>query len=274
MAFSVIRELIGEEWFRANIALSKNPNPFFLKEFAEESENRYLYQLRVGNLADALFRMRTFKNFDAFVKRFEHRDHRGLFYEAMAARSLADALTDVEVRVESGIKGQDFDFLGVDHDGIQFDIEVTQKQDGEPTIATLRNLLKRKRRQFSGDSPGILFVTIPENWADKSSQVEEAFAESTSEFFQSSQRVNLIVFQWERVLTVDEGRVQFEMFRSYENPNPRFAVKLPAQLTGENNESQTNPEAFLTTNQKELHNFAHVPSFFSWANWEFGGSKS
>ena len=74
MAYPIVFYYLGNPWYVERACLHKNPDPFMLNGFDEESEDRWVYQDRLVDLADALFQLRDCQNFDALCERFQSRE--------------------------------------------------------------------------------------------------------------------------------------------------------------------------------------------------------
>ncbi len=122
-------------------------------EFDEDSENRFTHLTRVTHLAHALFCLQNCTNFDAMLKRFLERSTRSCFYKSDIASTFMEADYEVEIVVETGVRGDDFDFVARKK-GCQINVEVTAKDDDtQISVSTIHNTLNDKRKQFPGDNP-------------------------------------------------------------------------------------------------------------------------
>lgn len=78
-------------------------------------------------------------------------------------------------------------------------VEVEGKNEGtKPTSATLRNALKHAREQLPSGQPGIIFVRIPQDWAEND-EVAAWAQEETRRAFRGSNRVVAVVWLWNPV---------------------------------------------------------------------------
>lgn len=224
MAFKVIRFFLGAEWAERKIKLQEKPDPFMFNEFDEESENRFTHMSRVVELAHFLYCLHTSTNFDAMLKRFTERPTKPCFYESEIASRFVEADYEVEIVVETGVKGDDFDFVARKN-GCQINVEVTAKDDDtQISVLTIQNTLNDKRKQLPDDNPAVLYVIIPTAWTDNGEVAEAVFTEATDSFFAGSKRINAIVIWWERSFELDEGRVIARAFRPYLHPDPRHQI--------------------------------------------------
>ena len=111
-----------------------------------------------------MFDLRNCKNFQVLCKRFERRNTRQTFIEATIAHSVFKDSRSVEIIEETGVRGEDFDFRTICGKQV-INIEVTEKSNLQPSVNTIKNTLRKKRDQFPKNEPAILYIVIPNNWA-------------------------------------------------------------------------------------------------------------
>ena len=248
-----------------------------LNERDEKSENRWIYQDRLVGLADALFQLRDCKNFDALCERFRGRETKPCFTEATIAKNIASVGFDIEVVIESGVKGEDFDFIAR-RDSLEISVEVTAKDASKLTAETIKNTLKAKRQQVPGDRPAILYVIIPEEWTRNGANVQKVFSEALESHFRNSKTFAAICFVWHAKIELGEGRIFVLTYHSFEHPSPRHPIEDLSFLRPNHPEGDLNALRDRAANdgeglKREIED-GHgdtPPSFHAWYMREKGG---
>lgn len=224
MAYPIIFYYLGNPWYKERACLSDDPDPFMLNERDEEGENRWVYQDRLVGLADALFQLRDCKNFDALRERFWERETKPCFTEATIAKNFSSGGFEVEIVRESGVKGEDFDFVAR-KGSLEITVEVTAKEATKLTAETVRNSLKKKRKQVPGDRPAILYVIIPEKWTENGDDAYKILSNAVEDHFRSSKTFTAICFVWYAKVNLGGGRIFALTYHPFEHPSPRFPVE-------------------------------------------------
>ena len=224
MAYCIIGHYLGRVWYEQKAILRNDPDPFMLNEKNQDSINRYTYQHRIITLADALFALRGAENFDALCERFKTRlsQVRSCFTEASVAKIFSDAGFEISIVVESGVKGQDFDFAACWSDQV-INVEVTAKVGGELSVETVLNSLRQKRKQLPSGGAAIIYVVIPEAWT-RDGKAEKTFGEAVARFFGSTGRVNAVVITWEATFDLNGAHIVVLAYRPYENTDAREPI--------------------------------------------------
>lgn len=184
--------------------------------------DRFAHMQRTVLLADALFRLQQAGGFAHLLQRFQNRATRPCYFEATVASAFLDLGYEVEIRQEIGVRGQDFDFQAARDQVIN--VEVTAK-DGELSEKTIRNTLFGKRDQLPDDKPAVLYIVIPDEWAQDGTATDEAVGPAVKSFFDRSRRINAVVFGWSISVAIGEGCLFAEAFRPYFHPYPRHELR-------------------------------------------------
>jgi hypothetical protein len=270
MAYPIISYYLGNPWYAERACLHKKPDPFMVNEIDEESENRWVYQDRLVGLADALFQLRDCQNFDVLCERFQGRETKPCFTEAIVAKSLSKDGFEVEIVRESGAKGKDFDLLAR-KGSLEISVEVTAKDAPELTVATIRNTLDKKRKQVAADRPAILYMIIPEEWTENGAEAERIFSEAMESHFRNSQTFNAVCVVWYAKIVLGDGRIFVLTYCPFEHPSPRHPIEDLSFLRPDNpigdldhlrNRVKTDSEGL--TRELDDGRGGTPPSFFEW----------
>lgn len=200
----------------------------FPKEFPnfgmEDSDQRLLFQFRVGLIAEFLYLLRSVHGFEILIDRFRERDIRSVFYEAQAASLMLAQGFDVEVRREQGRRGEDFDFTA-NKLLCYLNVEVTEIKNPVFSLNAIRNKLAEKRSQFPDNNAAVLFVYLPLEWEH---QIDLKFflMNETLKFFKKSSRINGVVYSWNRVYRVGTGGACVVCKYSIANSSARHPIDI------------------------------------------------
>jgi hypothetical protein len=209
----------GTDWYQQNIKLRAKPDEWMHNLQGDQSEGRILYHHRVVRLGNAVFTLlqAKTKGWDTLKGRFQKRATKPCFVEAEIASMLVYNGFDVEIKNEVGIRGEDFD-MAATKDGVTLEVEVTTKEPGPLTVNTIKNTIKGKRTQVSGNHPAVLYIRIPSEWMEDGHAALQMFTEAFLDFWSRSTRFNAFVLVWEEVkLFGSGGRVQMKMQACYVN---------------------------------------------------------
>jgi hypothetical protein len=210
----------GTDWYQRKIKLRAKPDEWMHNLQGDQSEGRILYHHRVVRLGNAVFTLlqAKTKGWDTLKGRFQKRATKPCFVEAEIASMLVYNGFDVEIKNEVGIRGEDFD-MAATKDGVTLEVEVTTKEPGPLTVNTIKNTIKGKRTQVSGNHPAVLYIRIPSEWMEDGHAALQMFTEAFLDFWSRSTRFNALVLVWEEVkLFGSGGRVQMKMQACYVNP--------------------------------------------------------
>jgi hypothetical protein len=223
------------------------------------------YISRVLAVADTLYALRGSVGFDVFCKRLRCQPVRASFFEAFAARMFTDLGYAITIRPETGVKGQDFDFVA-SKNGTTINCEVTTLTGAAHSATTVGNALEQKRKQLPTDAPAIIFVIVPEAWfVGRNDEVVQLLRDDALQAYNRSQRINSIVFlneQHNDFGLPDRGNLGF-VFDASLNLAARHQVPdLAAFIDG----TLHRPDVF--PNEQQLAALANVHQdspFFHWA---------
>lgn len=223
------------------------------------------YISRVLAVADTLYALKDSVGFDVFCKRLRCQPVRASFFEAFAARMFTDLGYAITIRPETGVKGQDFDFVASKGD-THINGEVTTLTGAEHSATTVGNALEQKRKQLPTDAPAVIFVVVPEQWfVGRNAEVVQLLRDDALQAYNRSQRINSIVFlneQHNDYGLPDRGNLGF-VFDASLNLAARHQVpELAAFIDG----TLHRPEVFSDEEQlAALANVHQDSPFFNWA---------
>src|ERR1039458_7871184 len=207
MASRLLCLYLGWDWYQRHIAFQDVPDEWMHNLRGDRSRTgRVLYNSRVNRLGDAVFTLlkARAKGLDGLKQRFLVRPTKPCFFEAEIASLLAYNGFDVEVTIERGIRGKDFDLIATR--GVHtISVEVTAKDDGPLTVQTVRNTLKKKRTQVPVQQPAVIYMRVPAEWMSDLPAAQAIFTEAFVDFFKKSRRLNAVILVWEGVLPFLRG---------------------------------------------------------------------
>jgi hypothetical protein len=225
MAMEVVLTTLGPEWWKKNcITNAVKPDEFLA--LPDNSENgRYNHQDRIIKLGHMLYALEDSNGYDAFISSLKTRDLAPTFFELWVANILMQNGYEVEFVETKGQKGLDYDLTASKY-GITVSAEAKSRRDGIVlTEKTLCNTLEKARKQLPLSGPGIIFVSIPNEWT-MTKDAEEVIGRSINSFLRNSTRVNYIILIWHRWIELKTARASASLVRQHQNPNPRTSIEL------------------------------------------------
>jgi hypothetical protein len=229
-ASAVIRE-----YLESSVLDSDIPDFWGARTINDEGGLWYGYTLRVTLVGESLFLLRNTKGFKEICSRLKARNNlRSAYYEMLAAKTLFRNGFDIEMRPETGEKGQDFDFTAFDGHRV-INVEVTALAEKEFYKKTAINALFHKRSQLPDDKPAAIFCILPARWETEIDDISAWMAHVANHFFLKTLRVNAVVFMIERHIDLDENQTRggFTITsRIFEHPRPRYPLNVYAALKG------------------------------------------
>ncbi len=190
--YPAVAELVIAECIR--IAPSSPASDAFFERPAPGAIVNWQYLSRVLAVGDTLFALKDSVGFDVFCQRLRQQQARPTFFEAFAARMFTDLDFSVTFKPETGVKGQDFDFLATRGE-VNVNVEATTVSGPEYSSTTVRNAIEQKRKQLSPDAPGVVFVVVPEAWfVGRNEEMMNLLRTDAGESFLKSKRINAIIY--------------------------------------------------------------------------------
>lgn len=225
MASEVILTALGLEWWNDNCASTAIKPDEFLSVRDETEESKYNFQDRIIKLGHMLFSLRVCRGYEPFILSLRTRDLAPTFFELWVANILQQNNCVVEFVESKGKKGEDYDLIATKN-GIRVSVEAKSRRS-EVVLSekTLHNTLETARRQLPPSGPGIVFISIPNEWTMER-DAEKIVGNCINSFFRNSARVNYVILIWHQWLKLEVGRATVSRVRQYENMNPRTPVQL------------------------------------------------
>lgn len=243
LANSIIAHFLGRGWFEKHIRHDAPRRGFLNLDFSSDA-NREASVFRVVELAENLFNLQNIDGFSACIEqmRFGAEKIESTCAELDFGRFLL--IHDVQFRFleRSGSKGADYDYEIVYPDGIRVAAEAKCKFEGtDANPQSVKNSLKKARKQLPDSKPGIIFVKIPQNWFDDPA-IMRAIVDIGQEFLRTTRRIVSIKFYVSHLLTINNCVLHRHAFRELSNSDTPFepnrnwdlfaGYKVPASWNG------------------------------------------
>ena len=185
----IINSHLGDGWCARHVDRKSAQSENYLYPDAAIPLRRLLSAQRVHDLARRLYQLQSFPWFHHTLKRLRGRDLSGASFELDVLFMLQMLPISASPRVESGVRGNDFD---IEIKGLDLPVEVKAKDDDTPfSEATVINTIKGAARQFPKGSKGVVFVRIPTAWVGRN--LEDTYAETLYEATRQTSRVGAII---------------------------------------------------------------------------------
>jgi hypothetical protein len=225
MAMEVILTTLGKEWWKTNCTITAIKPDEFLSISDDSEENRLNYQDRIIKLGHMLYALKECKGYETFISSLKTRDMASTYFELWVANTLHQNNFATEFIKAKGKKGEDYDILALRNE-TTISVEAKSRRSGSILgEKTLRNTLETARKQLPSLGPGIIFVSIPNEWT-MDRNAEDVIRNNIDAIYRNSARVNYIVLIWHRWIKLDTGNAIVSFVRQYENPNPRTPIAL------------------------------------------------
>src|ERR1700730_12765524 len=167
LALMVIRHYLRDEWILAHLDASSRSDGFMRLDLREPIVG-YMQRFKVIDLAECLFNLQDSPGFEECITQIRQEP---LIEATLAELHVGRMLHVKDYRFRfmkrTFIKGKDYD-LEIDVDkwivcaDVKCKLEHTQISAG-----TITDALRTGSRQLPGNKPGMLFVTVPQNWTLK-----------------------------------------------------------------------------------------------------------
>ncbi len=244
MAWAVIITTLGPDWWEKHWETARTSKDYFLKLGKEYSREDHIFQHRMIILGHMLYALKDAQGYETFISSLKTGDIESTFFELLVAELLQRNGFSIEFIAESGKKTEDYDVRANINDS-EFCVEAKSRRDGIIlNEKTLTNTLQKARKQLPSTLPGIIFISIPEQWT-REPTVENIIGECVKAFLRNTGRVNYVVIVWNIHVDLEVGKVSALLFRDYKNENPRNpvsleniinSIKLPTVIDFENQE--------------------------------------
>lgn len=225
MGMEIVLTTLGPEWWKKNCTTEAIKPDEFLAVPDDSEGSKYNHQDRIIKLGHMLYALRECEGYDSFISSLKTQDVAPTFFELWSANILHQNNFIVVFVKAKGQKEEDYD-LFAERDGISLSIEVKSRRAGIVLAEKkLRSTLETARKQLPSSGPGVIFVSIPNDWTMGKS-AEDIIGNCINSFFRNSARVNYVVLIWHQWLELEKGRASASFVRQYENLSPRSQVEL------------------------------------------------
>jgi hypothetical protein len=202
LAIDIVANLLGFAWYQQHISASATTLYFRPRPRADDDSARYLF--RFTRLAESLYSLQGVPGFETRLVAWRTMEPNALVSELEGARMLVRAGIPFEFRTESGRKTDDFDIL-IESETTALCGELKTKiESTEISFNSLLNTPRDARTQVPSDRPGVIWVRLPQPWAE-SPVFEAVCLGATQEFFRNTQRISGVVVHYERVAALPSG---------------------------------------------------------------------
>ena len=185
IAFSVIIDHLGTDWFDRNIKL-----PLAAARDAPPVV-KVLHRYRAIELAQSLYELQSFPWFDAMTNKLKNDTFSGVAFELKVLSMLTHLPATSAPQVESGTRGADFD-IGLHYKGQFIPVEVKAKEDTTTwSVSTVISTIKQAAKQMPSGGAGVVFLRIPPAWVGPT--LEERYADALHEATRQSSRIEAII---------------------------------------------------------------------------------
>jgi hypothetical protein len=180
---------------------------------------------RICNLASFLYLLRDTDGFDTIIERIMDRDSRAPFYEMKAAYMYRKLGCNIYVNRETGVKGEDFDFVAENETG-RMNVEVTELQIDSVSEDSINNMLGRKRKQLPAEGPGALYCKLPLGWIDNEHDFRLVGDVTKHYLANRTRRINYVNYIWPIMRVIDDIVFFSDVISTVENPNASAATTI------------------------------------------------
>lgn len=199
----IISNNLGADWTERNIDAAKEGTPrrtgtsTYLRRSPADSMERHERYVRVMELARRLFEFGQEDFAERLKENLRLRDLEGAAFEADVIRMLVSLPAFIDLRKESGVRGNDYDIDLWFTPDTHWAIEAKTRQDSSPYSAKrLHKTLDRARSQLPPSGIGSIFLKVPTPWTTDLDYTSHHEAEIAA-FLGQTIRVHLIVLVWD-----------------------------------------------------------------------------
>jgi hypothetical protein len=220
-------------------------------------------------VGDTIFGLRSSPGFREFCRRMTTRDLRPHFLELLQSKTFFKAGYEIDARRETGVKGDDFDFVA-GRDDETINVEVTALKAPAFSVRTVRNALDAKRKQVPDSQPAAIFCIVPESWFTGQFNLNSALGDVAVKFLAGTRRINFVVFVMEKHLESESGRPGGALIilrDPYENLSPRIPIKNPEFFRSGRQVSISHGAVLTDAVINELEPEANTSEFFRWVDY-------
>jgi hypothetical protein len=218
MAQEIVLLALGPDFFKQHCVGKKGPDSSFLRPNSSEENDRYLFQHRVIALGEMIYSLKDCAGFEAFLNPLRTNDLQSVFFELRVANELVRSGYQIRFISCKGTKGLDYD-LNAHIDGFDVAIEAKTRRAGETNgIPRILDILNTARSQLPQSGPGIIAISIPEEWLLSQYNLLEIEVRS---FLRNTARVNHVLAFAESWADRLSGKACVSMIAQFDGVQPR-----------------------------------------------------
>lgn len=225
----ILRYYLGDSWVEANV-FDNEPGSLnrhkrgrdFLKSDFSNNEDNFRHQHRVIELAECLFNLQQIPGINGRMTLLEHENLNSLFGELQCARIMATPQSQLQFINPIGVKQHDYDAEITTPAGRKLCCEIKAKdQSTELCERTIKNTIEGARKQLPKDRPGMVWITIPEEWS-KQAGAKTVVDKGVLNALGRSNRLVAVHVAFEVWEAVDSGRLISFRFTTALNTKSTF----------------------------------------------------
>ena len=230
LAGIIVRHFLGEAWIETNIMGEKGPTEFFRNDWGT-SERRDVAIRRVIEFGEMLFNLQGAPGFEKC--RFQLRDNLGIegtFAEFEVGKLLQIHGMRFRFVVPQNELGMDYDLEVIMSDGRRAFADTKCKIESTSfTASTIEASLKKARRQLPADTPGMIFLKVPETWLKTENEwtvngrSHDIIESAILSFLRNTRRIVSVKVYATIIHLEGTNSLQFYQLKEFDNPLAQFA---------------------------------------------------
>lgn len=202
LALDVIESHLGEHWLMEHVGEAAGRGGYLVPP--APGLQRVLTLHRIHEFARRLYEFQSYAWFDDALARLRTRDLSGASFELDVIWLFTMAASPVDVRVEVGRKGEDYDLVAVIK-GEPVPVEVKTKEDDTPfTAGTVAQTIKAAAGQLPKGRQGIIFIRLPFGWVGP--RLEAEYNDALADRVRQTSRVGAIMTVIDKPTLSADGR--------------------------------------------------------------------
>jgi hypothetical protein len=224
LGHQILRFFLGDEWTEKSIFDHTPSNAgwyrksrAFLRSDSSDVRENVRHQDRVIKLAECLYNLQHVSGMAERVALIEKESLESVFSEFQCARIMASPALQMRFVIPQGNAQSDYDAEITTPAGRPIFCEIKAKEEGSDVgQKTVENSIEVARKQLPKDQPGLVWITIPEQWASQigtKAVVDKAIERA----FRNSDRLVAIVAAWE--VWIDDGDFRSVQYRFHPTLN-------------------------------------------------------
>jgi len=163
----VARALLGKDWTERYIISDSHKKGFF--SIDESDPNLFQKSgFRVIDLGEVLYNLQNTPGFDECIEQMRNGNLEDTLAELDLGRMLYIHSVPFRYVIPQGKQGSDYDVEVIYPDGVIACADAKCKiESGEFSAESVKNTLKKGKKQLPENMPGILFVKLPQHWMER-----------------------------------------------------------------------------------------------------------